>query len=153
MKIKLVVLAFALLAPLSAAAQTVTTEGGLAGFGVAARTSFGTVSDGVGGFYAGVKVADLIPSATWVQPYFAGNGFSDLGALWQAGINFRLGPQQWLARPVARFGAAVADGAEPTGGLGVYVGRRGGGLFTVDFGAIEGVTFSVVHIGGYVNFP
>ena len=88
------VLAFVLLTPLGAAAQTVTIEGGGAGFGVAARTSFGTVSDGVGGAYAGASVA--IPGATWLQPYFAGNGLADLGDLWQAGVNLRLGPERWL---------------------------------------------------------
>lgn len=152
MIVKLVglVLAFVLLTPLGAAAQTVTIEGGGAGFGVAARTSFGTVSDGVGGAYAGASVA--IPGATWLQPYFAGNGFADLGDLWQAGVNLRLGPERWLARPVARVGAAFSDGGEATGGLGVYVGRSGGGLFTVDWGSVEGITFAVVHIGGYFSF-
>ena len=144
------VLAFMLLVPLSAAAQTVTIEGGLAGLAVAVDTPYGTLSDGGGGGYAGASVT--IPGATWLQPYFAGSGFSEIGSGWQAGANFRLGPERWLARPVARVGGVFSDGAAATGGLGVYVGRSGGGLFTVDWGSTDGVTFAVVHIGAYYGF-
>ena len=144
------VIAFVLLTPIPATAQMVTIEGGGAGFGVAARTSFGTVSTGVGGGYFGASVA--IPGATWLQPQVAVNGFSELGVLWQAGANFRLGPERWLARPVARLGAAFSDGGEVTGGIGVHVGRNAGGLFTADWGSVEGIVFSVVHMGAYFSF-
>ena len=145
------VLAFLVLIPLGAAAQTVTVEGGGAGFGEATQTAFGTVSAGVGGGYGGVSVA--IPNATWFQPYFAANGFSEVGGVGQAGANFRLGPAEWLARPVFRAGVAWgSDTARATGGGGVYVGRDFGGLFTADVGSSEGITFSVVHIGAYFSF-
>ena len=153
MRSKLVglILAFGLLLPLGAAAQTVTIEGGGAGFGVAASTPFGTVSDGVGGGYAGASVA--LPGATWLQPFFAANGFSILGGVAQAGANFRLGPERWLARPVLRAGAAFGSGSgAATGGGGVYIGRRGGGQFTVDWGSIDGVSFAIVHFGAYYSF-
>ncbi len=143
-------IAFVLLMPIGAAAQNVTAEVGGAGFGVAARTSFGTVSSGVGGGYAGASVA--IPDTTWLQPYVAVNGFSDLGVLWQAGANLRLGPERWLARPAARIGAAFSAGGEVTGGIGVHVGRNAGAAFTADWGSVEGIVFSVVHIGAFFSF-
>lgn len=149
-RLVVLMITFVLLAPISAAAQSVTAEAGGAGFGVAARTSFGTVSTGVGGGYAGASVA--IPDATWLQPYVAVNGFSELGVLWQAGANVRLGPERWLARPIARIGTAFSDGGEVTGGIGVRVGRNAGALFTADLGSVDGVVFSVVHMGAFFSF-
>ena len=39
-----------------------------------------------------------------------------------------------------------------TGGLGVYIGRQAGAVFTVDWAGEEGVTVAIVHIGAYVGF-
>ena len=52
-----------------------------------------------------------------------------------------------------RGGAAFGDvDALVTGGVGIYIGRRGGGLFTADWSASEGVTYAIVHFGAYYTF-
>lgn len=134
-----------------AAAQTVMVEGGLAGLGAA--VSFGgiTVSTGAGGGYLAGDVN--IPAVDWFSIYGAANGFADFGAMGQLGAGFRLGPEHWIARPALRGGAAFGSGGGmATGGLGVYIGRRAGGLFTADWAASGGVTYAIVHIGAYYSF-
>ena len=146
-----IVLAVLLLAPVGVGAQTVTVEGGASGYAVAATLDGTSVADGVSGGYLGASVE--IPPATWLQPYFAANGFEEFGRLWQVGTNLRLSPERWIARPVARVGIAFAGGdGEFTGGVGVYVGRQAGGLFTADWGSDQGFTFGVAHFGFYYRF-
>ena len=128
-----------------------TVEGGAAGLGIQANFGRASIGASAGGGYVGANVGDL-PAASWLSIYGNVNGFADVGASGQAGVGVRLGPADWLARPVLRAGGYFADASAGTGGIGLYVGRRGGGVFSADFGSVRGVSFAVVHLGGYFTF-
>lgn len=151
MRFAVLVLLGGLVGAPAAWAQTGIFEGGGAGLGAAVTYRGVTVSDGVGGGYIAGSVSP--PAADWLSIFGGVNALADIGTLGQAGASFRLGPANWIAKPVLRGGAAFGDvDALVTGGVGIYIGRRGGGLFTADWSASEGVTYAIVHFGAYYTF-
>ncbi len=124
-------------------------EGGSTGLGVAATVGNITVSTGFGGGYLALE--GLAENGFLV--FGALNGIRTLGALGQAGGGFEFGPSDWIARPSLRLGGAFDfDGGFATGGFGLHIGRRAGGVFTVDVGSYEGVSVAVVHLGAYYSW-
>ena len=123
-----------------------TIEVGLSRFAVAVDID-GTIENDVvsGGFFATTARVggrtDIYGAINWLRD-------AD-DALVQAGAQFRLGPAQWIARPSLRAGIIGGKRAvRPSGGIGVHIGRDLGGLFTVDFTAIDGASIGVGHFGG-----
>ena len=131
------------------AAQEVTVEGGAARLGVSVSLGDVSVSQAFDGGYlaASVRVLD------WLAAYGGVNTLADVGASGQAGASAWLAPRSWIARPVVRGGALFdGEGAVLSGGVGVYVGRRAGALFTTDWAAHDGEAYTVLHVGGYYTF-
>lgn len=83
---------------------------------------------------------------------YVGMNFVEGGSNTAGGLHLRLGPDAWLARPALRAGILKGDDWFGTGGFGVDVGRAFGGQFTVDWTGRGGVTFALVHLGGYYRF-
>ena len=141
-----------LLGGVSAEAQTGLIEGGRAGLGAGISEDGVSATVTVGGFYVAGAGSPAAP-ADWLSIYGGLSNFSeDVGNMVRVGGGFRLGPQEWIARPSLRVGAVFADIQRATAGFGLYIGRQAGGVFTVDATSYEGVSFTFVHIGGYVGF-
>ena len=120
-------------------------EGGLSGLGA----SNDYIAVGIGGMYAGAVVRATGP----VSIYGNLNYYPDLGdGNGQVGVALRLGSPDWMVRPAIRAGLLQGSESFFSGGVGLTVGRRYGGRFVVDGTYRSGVSFAVVHLGGYVGF-
>ena len=120
-------------------------EAGLSGLGAA----YGSISAGIGGVYAGAVVRAAGP----VSIYGNLNYYPDAGdGNGQAGAELRLGSPDLVVRPSIRAGLIQGGESFVSGGFGLTAGRRYGGRFVVDGAYREGVSFAIVHVGGFVAF-
>lgn len=129
----------------AAAQERGIVEGGLSGLGAANDY----IAVGVGGIYAGAVVRAAGPLAVYANlNYYPdvddGNG--------QVGAEVRLGSPYWIVRPSIRAGLLQGSASFLSGGFGLTMGRRFGGRFVVDGTYRSGISFAVVHLGGYVGF-
>ena len=126
----------------------VVVEGGGGGIAADEAVSFDTQASGV--YFAGNV---HMPGADWLSVFVGASIFEDTGTLGQAGLGVRLSSADSLARPVFRGGATFSEGDSlATIGIALYVGRAVGGQFILDYGARDGVTFTILHFGGYYSF-
>ena len=134
-----------LMAPV-ADAQTFAVEGGLLGTGA----SDGYYTDSAGGVFVGGQAS--LPDVNWLQPYANLVVLPTRTTGFSAGAGLRISPAEWIARPQMRVGFAYGDFGVATVGAGIHVGRRGGGLFTVDWATSDGVGYAIVRMGAYYGF-
>ena len=99
-------------------------------------------------------------SYRWIGGYFGTKRYNASQTV-HLGVQF-IGPIDWVARPIGRFGAsttgrATTTGGAPLGGVmtfggGVDVGRDFGGTLIIDRGSKNGIGVTAIHFGGYYRF-
>ena len=73
----------------------------------------------------------------------------------RGGVEVRLGSAAWLVRPTVRAGVFGAEEVFGTAGVGLRIGRRAGGRFTVEWttrDAEYGLSSMLLHFGAYYAF-